>query len=111
MATVRKRPSRLGQPGPDRLNVRLPDALRWRLESEARSHGHSLNNEIVKRLTESLLSRENKTELVAQGLLDNLDPAIIDTLVDLVLRARADDELADMARDWAREDQQGGEEQ
>jgi hypothetical protein len=66
-----------------------------------------MNTEIVRRLTESLLSSENKPKLIAQALVDNLDDEITAEIADLVLRARADDELADMARDWAGEDQKG----
>jgi Arc-like DNA binding domain len=81
-----------------RINVRLPDALRWRLESEARSSRHSINVEIVRRLRDSFLTQDNPTTLVAQVLLDQLDDAITEEMVDIVLRSRAEDELADMVR-------------
>ena len=73
--------------------------LRRSLEIEARSHGHSMNGEIVKRLRDSFLDQEEPTKVVAKALLSSLDDAIINEIADEVLRDRAQDEMADLARE------------
>jgi hypothetical protein len=89
------------------LKVRLPEALRWSLESEASSRGHSMNTEIVRRLHESFLARDETTKLIAKTLLSGLDDAIVNEMVDTVMRDRAMDEMADFERHF--EQEEGGE--
>ena len=83
----------------DAEKVRLPDELRWSLESEAASRGHSINREIVRRLHESFLAQDEKTKLIARTLLSGLDDAIVNEMVDTVMRDRAIDQMADDARE------------
>jgi len=86
--------------GPDaRINVRLPKALRVSLEIEARSQKHSLNTEIVRRLRESLLARDEPPRLIAKALLSGLDGAIVQEMLDIVMRDHAQEELAEMQRE------------
>jgi hypothetical protein len=72
--------SRLAQ-----IKVRLPEALRWSLESEASSRGHSMNTET--------------TTLIAKALLSDLDDAIVGKMVDIFMRDRAEETMADEARE------------
>jgi plasmid stability protein len=97
VARARKR-SPFDRSNLDRLNVRLPEPLRRRLAIEARSHGHSLNVEIVRRLRDSFLTQDNPTRLIAEVLLDHLDGAITEELVDIWMKRDAEDMLADDAR-------------
>jgi plasmid stability protein len=85
--------------GPDRINVRLPEPLRVTLEIEARSHKHSLNAEIVQRLRESVLARDEPPRIIAKALLSGLDGAIVQEMLDIVMRDHARDELVYMAQD------------
>jgi hypothetical protein len=68
------------------------------LESEASSRGHSMNTEIVRRLRDSFLEDE-PTALIAQTLLSSLDDAIVEKMVDTVMRDRAMEDMADAARE------------
>jgi Arc-like DNA binding domain len=86
--------SRLAQ-----IKVRLPEALRWSLESEAKSRGHSMNTEIVRRLRDSFLAHDEPTTLIAKALLSGLDDAIVEKIVDTVMRDRAAETMADAARE------------
>lgn len=88
--------SRLAQ-----IKVRLPEALRWSLESEASSRGHSMNTEIVKRLRQSFLAQEETTTLIAKALLSDLDDAIVEKMVDIFMRDRAAETMADAEREEA----------
>ena len=90
---------RFVEAGQAQLKVRLPEALRYSLEREARSRGHSMNAEIVRRLRESVLAQGEPAKVVAKALLSSLDDAIVNEIVDTVLRERAQDDLADMARE------------
>lgn len=90
---------RLRRSGSERINVRLPEALRVTLEIEARAHKHSLNAEIVGRLRDSVLAKDQPPRLIAKALLNGLDDAIVQEMVDIVTGDRARDELADMARE------------
>jgi chorismate mutase len=69
------------------------------LEIEARAHKHSLNTEIVRRLRDSVLAKDQPPRLIAKALLNGLDDAIVQEMLDLVMRDHARDELADMARE------------
>jgi len=96
--------------GPDRINVRLPEPLRVTLEIEARSHKHSLNAEIVRRLRESVLARDEPPRIIAKALLSGLDAAIVQEMLDIVRRDHAQEELAEMQREDAlteRDDDEG----
>jgi hypothetical protein len=76
------------------LKVRLPEPLRFSLEKEAASRGHSMNTEIVRRLSESFLARDQATTIIAKTLLEGLDDYIVNEMVDTVNRQRAEDDLA-----------------
>jgi Arc-like DNA binding domain len=88
-----KRPQRWFDKSPAQIKVRLPEALRWSLEKEASSRGHSMNAEIVRRLRDSFLTRDNPTRLVAEALVEKLDDGTLEEMVDIVMRSRAEDEL------------------
>jgi Arc-like DNA binding domain len=85
--------------GPDRINVRLPEPLRVTLEIEARAHKHSLNAEIVRRLRESVLARDEPPRIIAKALLSALDGEIVQEMLDIVMRDHAEEELAEMQRE------------
>jgi hypothetical protein len=89
----------LERPSLARLNVRLPEPLRSRLEIEARSQKHSVNTEIVRRLRDSFLTQDNPTKVIAQLLLDNLDGQITSEMVDIVMRDHAQEQMAEAARE------------
>ncbi|HME28774.1 MAG TPA: Arc family DNA-binding protein [Pseudolabrys sp.] len=91
------------------LKVRLPEVLRWSLEREASSRGHSMNTEIVRRLRESFLAQDKTTTLIAKTLLSGLDDAVIEKMVEIVMRERAEEEMAEMAREDAVLDRDDGE--
>jgi len=99
VARARKRWRRFERSSLARINVRLPEPLRSRLEIEARSQKHSVNTEIVRRLRDSFLTHDNPTKVIAQLLLDNLDDKITSEMVDIVNRSEAEDLLADAARE------------
>ena len=98
MARAKRRRRRLAQ-----LKVRLPEALRSSLEREASSRGHSMNTEIVKRLYESFLAKDEPTTLIAKTLLAGLDDAIVDEMVEIVNRIRAEGDMADEWEDLNRD--------
>jgi hypothetical protein len=97
-----QRPRSWTNPRLAQVKVRLPEALRWSLESEASSRGHSMNTEIVRRLRESFLAQEEPTTIIAKTLLSSLDDAIVNEMVDTVMRERAQDDLAYDMRKEAR---------
>ena len=99
MARAGRRWRGFERPSLARINVRLPEPLRSRLEIEARSQKHSVNTEIVRRLRDSFLTQDNPTKVIAQLLLDNLDDKITSEMVDIVNRLEAEDLLADAARE------------
>lgn len=76
-ALRRRAPSRLAQ-----LKVRLPKSLRRDLEYAAGYANHSMNTEIVKRLTE-FFHKFHRTKLIARALLREIDDEIIDEIVRL----------------------------
>jgi hypothetical protein len=81
------------------VKVRLPEALRYSLESEASSRGHSMNTEIVRRLRESFLAQDEQTTLIAKTLLAGLDDFIVGKMVDMYMRDQAKEAMADAARE------------
>jgi hypothetical protein len=58
-----------------------------------------MNAEIVRRLRDSFLAQHDRTTLVAEALLENLDEDVIVKMADIVTRSREEDELADIARE------------
>jgi predicted HicB family RNase H-like nuclease len=79
----------------------LPEGLRHKLEKEAASRGHSMNTEISRRLSESFFVQQDhtRTKEIAERLLDALDDAIVNEMVDTVNRQRAEEDYADSLRD------------
>jgi hypothetical protein len=79
---ARKRKPRIwftDKPGQAQVKVRLPEALRFSLEREASSHGHSMNT--------------------AKTLLAGLDDFIVEKMVDMYMRDRAKEDMADALRE------------
>ena len=85
------------------LKVRFPEALRYGLEGEASSRGHSMNTEIVRRLHESFLAQDETTTLIAKTLLAGLDDGIVNEMVEIFNRDRAEEEMADYYKEQIRE--------
>jgi hypothetical protein len=84
------------------LKVRLPETLRRVLEDEARSHEYSMNREIVKRLTDSFLRREEPVpKVVARALLNSLDGDVVKEMMKLVQEQRAREQVVERAIDEA----------
>jgi hypothetical protein len=79
------------------VKIRLPELLRQHLEREAARAGHSMNTEILKRLGESLRV-PNPTTLIAEAVYKGLDDFVLAEVVDMYLRSRAADDLADAMR-------------
>jgi Arc-like DNA binding domain len=99
---ARKRKPRIwftDKPGQAQVKVRLPEALRFSLEREASSHGHSMNTEIVRRLRESFLAQDEQTTLIAKTLLAGLDDFIVEKMVDMYMRDRAKEDMANALRE------------
>jgi Arc-like DNA binding domain len=74
------------------LKLRFSEALRRRLEREAKQRDCSLNTEIVTRLEQSLKSESLHdaplSTVMARTLFDGLDDLVLDELVALVLSDR-----------------------
>jgi hypothetical protein len=68
-----------------------------------------MNTEIVRRLRESFLAQDEQTTLIAKTLLAGLDDAIVEKMVDTVMKDRAKDELADFAREYELEERESQE--
>jgi hypothetical protein len=86
------------------LRVRLPETLRYSLERAARLRGHSMNSEIVRRLTESVLNKNEATKTAAEALLNGLPAEIADEIAEIVLRRDRDDRVADYLKEMADDD-------
>jgi hypothetical protein len=67
-----------------KLNLRFPEALRRRLEREARAQNRSLNTEIVERLYRSFEQSRDRINLIAEALLSELDHKIINRMLELI---------------------------
>jgi hypothetical protein len=71
------------------LTLRFSEALRRRLDKEAKQRNCSLNTEIVERLEQSLrtesLYNAPLSTVMAKTLFDGLDVAVLDELATLVL--------------------------
>jgi hypothetical protein len=77
------------------LKLRFSEALRRRLAREAKRRNCSLNTEIVARLDESLASqslhqRGSLSTITARALLAGLDETVVNELVALFIRERAE---------------------
>jgi hypothetical protein len=88
-----------------KLNLRLPEALRRVLTREAKRRRRSLNSEIVERLYHSLRGLgDDPSELIAQALLRDLDPGVLDKMYASMKEADEGDQLADFQREWELEE-------
>jgi hypothetical protein len=58
-----------------------------------------MNAEIVRRLRESFLAKDKTTTLIAKALLSGLDDAVTGEMVELYMRDRAEEEMADDMRE------------
>jgi hypothetical protein len=81
------------------LKVRLSEALRFSLEREARARGHSMNAEIVRRLTDSTYARDEPTKVVAEALLNCLPDEVVAEMVETVMEAKVKEAFADIRRE------------
>jgi hypothetical protein len=66
------------------LKLRLPESLRADLEHAAARNKRSMNAEMVKRLSESF-QETNKTQLIANALVKELDADILAAMIDKIL--------------------------
>ena len=102
---VRRTLSQLAQ-----LKVRLPEPLRRDLERAAARAGHSMNAEIVKRLTQSFVELD-RTKIIASALVTHLDDDIVNEMVNIFRRREVEimgasfelERAAELTRDKARE--------
>jgi hypothetical protein len=90
---VRRSPNDLAQ-----LKVRLPETLRRQLEHAASRANHSMNVEIVNRLTQTFLELD-RTKIIANALVRDLDDDIVNEMVNIVRRWEAEDMAADAWRE------------
>jgi hypothetical protein len=58
-----------------------------------------MNTEIVRRLRDSFLTERDPTTVIAETLLHSLDGEVIDKMVEIAERERADDLMAEIARE------------
>jgi hypothetical protein len=77
------------------LKVRLPEQLRLSLEIAARKSERSLNAEVVARLAESIMGRQDPDALAAAAILNGLDHRILKIIKDRILE-EAGEEAADL---------------
>lgn len=97
-----RRKRRLKRKGDEtaRLLLRLPEALRLRLEQDANAHKRSLNAEIVERLRESVIAQKKKpSEVIAQALVDYLDDEIVWAIQEIFKEQERADYLSDLGQD------------
>jgi Arc-like DNA binding domain len=73
------------------LKVRLPEPLRRDLERAAAEAGHSMNTEIVRRLSESF-KNYGKAKLIADSLLKDLDQDVLLEMFGKWIRDRDGDD-------------------
>jgi Arc-like DNA binding domain len=85
------------------LKLRFSEALRRKLEEAAASNQRSLNAEIIKRLEGSFLSPDRIPRLVADALLEGLDPDVITAMSETIIEDWQSDQATSLY-DW-REDQ------
>jgi hypothetical protein len=101
---ARKTKARRPRKGVAQIKVRLPEPLRRALEQAAKTNGQSMNVEMVQRLNASF-QKIDAHKLIAAALLDGgLDDAVVDEMVDTVVRIRREEALADDQREeWQHE--------
>jgi len=80
------------------LKVRLPEPLRRDLERAAAGASHSMNTEIVRRLTESF-KNYGRAKLIADSLLKDLDHEVLGEMFRKYVRDRLDRAPDDAAHD------------
>jgi hypothetical protein len=80
------------------LKLRFPEALRRRLEREAKRHGQSLNSEIVS-ILEGAFRKSDEVHDRAKAIAEALGEEIVHAIVEQAKQAERDDALADMAED------------
>jgi Arc-like DNA binding domain len=85
------------------FNVRMPEHLRRDLKRVADANNHSMNQEIVSRLTKSFTAAHDTTKLIAQALFRDLDDGIINEIVNIWRRIDADDAQAEAWQEQERE--------
>jgi hypothetical protein len=81
------------------LKLRFSEALRRKLEEAAASNKRSLNAEIIKRLEGSFLSLDRIPRLVADALLEGLDPDVIAAMSETIIEDWQSDQAASLY-DW-----------
>jgi Arc-like DNA binding domain len=72
------------------LKVRLLEELRRRLEREAARNGRSMNLEIVERLQRSFQIHDDQIDTIATSLISNLEPRVVERIVQLVQEDQID---------------------
>jgi hypothetical protein len=73
------------------FNVRMPGLLRRDLEDAATANNHSMNTEIVRRLTQSFFEL-NRAKIIADALVGRLDRDVLNEVVNIVRRRNAAEE-------------------
>jgi hypothetical protein len=83
---------------------------RYKLEKDAASRGHSMNTEIIRRLHESFFVQDQaqadqaQAKVVAETLLDALPGEIVSEIAETIKRWEAEDAMADSYDEtWDRE--------
>jgi Arc-like DNA binding domain len=94
---ARKTKARRPRKSVAQIKVRLPELLRRDLEQAAKTHGQSMNVEMVQRLNASF-QKMDAHKLIAAALLDGLDDAVVEEMVNTVNRQIAEDDYADDLR-------------
>jgi hypothetical protein len=80
------------------LKLRFPEALRRRLERAAKSHGQSLNTEIV-RILEEAFGKADEIQQRAKAIAEALGDEIVNAIVEQAKKIEAEEALADLAED------------
>jgi hypothetical protein len=75
------------------LKLRFPEALRRRLEREAKRHGHSLNTEIVM-ILEGAFRESDAIQERAKAIAEALGDEIVGTFVDRIIKQASEDMFA-----------------
>jgi hypothetical protein len=87
---ARKTKARRLRKGVAQIKVRLPEPLRRDLEQAARTHGQSMNVEMVQRLNASFQNMDAH-KLIAAAVLNGLDDFVVEEIVNTV-------------RDWVKDE-------
>jgi glycine cleavage system pyridoxal-binding protein P len=73
------------------VNLRIPEVFRLRLERHAAEHKQSMNQEIIQRLQQSFQSDETHIEVIARGILETLNPRVVDKMLEIIGEDKWDD--------------------